>query len=92
MAMFPCDFPGCDKSRLKKHTHFIGDMGKSSREIADYVAFAQMRGESVQIPGGSADDMAIFMTARVTKGRKLNAKEAEAYRKKLAEQIKKGKR
>ena len=84
---FPCAVPGCKKSKLNKHTHFIGDIsrtGADTRMIADMIAFAQMRGEPVpQIPGGSKDDMNLFLKGQVKQGNK----EAKEFRKRVSREL-----
>jgi hypothetical protein len=81
---FKCGIDGCKKSKLQKHTHTVGDLGLSRSTIEQYRVFAQMRGEALSIPGGSADDMAHYMTNQVRE----NSKEAKKFREKLAKEVK----
>jgi hypothetical protein len=79
---FKCGINGCKKSKLQKHVHTSGDLSRSEldrRLVADYVAFAQMRGEPISIPGGSKDDMNMFMKKRLSDG----AKQAKKFRRGL---------
>jgi hypothetical protein len=78
---FKCGIDGCKKSKLQKHTHTSGDFRNYGDRalIESYRVFAQMRGESVQIPGGSADDMAHYMTSKM----KMNKRQARNFRKNL---------
>ena len=80
-----CGIDGCKKGKLRPHTHVIGDISRSGADrqlIAKYAEFAKMRGESVAIPGGSADDMNMFMKKRLKDGEKEAKKFREELRKK----------
>jgi hypothetical protein len=81
---FKCGIGGCKKSKLQRHDHVVGDLGLSRETIEEYRVFAQMRKESMSIPGGSAADMAHYMTNQV----KENSKEAKKFREKLAKEVK----
>lgn len=95
---FPCGIDGCKKSKLRKHTHFLGDLSRSGADqalIAQLNEFARMRGESVQIPGGTVQDMNMFLKNRVTQEKKAkakadkeNLKKAKEFRDKLAKEKK----
>ena len=82
---FKCDICG----KMRKHTHFIGDMNRSSQDqryIADLIAFAQMRGESVSqysIPGGSMDDMRNNLRATF----KQEEKDAKEFRRRVSKEL-----
>ncbi len=79
---FPCDMPGCKKSKLRKHTHFIGDISRSGADrdlIARYAEMEKITGKKVPIPGGDVSDFNMFMAKRLKDG----AKEAARFRKNL---------
>lgn len=81
MGLFPCGINGCKKSKLTRHTHMIGEM----RNIADralieqYRIYAEMTGQPMSIPGGSAADMKHYMSSKV----KENDKKAKKFREEL---------
>lgn len=82
---FPCDVPGCNKSKLRKHTHFLGEMrnfGDQAR-IEQYRWYAEMTGQPMHIPGGSSEDMSHYMSNRV----KQNSKIAKEFRKKVSQEL-----
>ena len=80
-----CGINGCKKGKLRPHTHIMGDISRSGADknlIARYAEFAQMRGESVSIPGGSVDDMNMFMRKRLKDGEREAKKFRQELRKK----------
>lgn len=87
MTVFPwkCGINGCTKSKMKKHVHFEGELRNfGDRELVEsYRVWAQMRGESIQIPGGSADDMAHYMTKKM----RMNRKQAIEFRKRASREL-----
>lgn len=84
-----CGINGCKTSKLKRHTHMLGEMRgvATSQLIEQYRWYAEMTGQPLQIPGGSAEDMNRYMTSKVKKNSKL----AKEFRKKLADEQKKKK-
>lgn len=84
---FKCGIDGCKKSKLQKHVHVDGELRNFSDRalIESYRVWAQMRGESIQIPGGSADDMSHYMTSKM----KMNKRDARRFREEIAKQRKK---
>jgi hypothetical protein len=86
---FKCGIDGCKKSKLQKHTHYSGELRNYGDRalIESYRVWAEMRGESVSIPGGSASDMSHYMTSKM----QMNLKEARNFRNRIAEERKKKK-
>ena len=82
---FKCGIDGCKKSKLQKHTHQFGEMRNfgDRQLIEQYRIFAEMRGESVQIPGGSSQDMQQYMRTRVKEG----SKQAAEFRKQVSREF-----
>ncbi len=82
---FKCDICG----KIRKHTHFIGDLSRSGadqRYIEDMRAFAAMRGEpfsSYSIPGGSMSDITNTLRHQVAQGNK----EAKEFRKRVSREL-----
>lgn len=83
---FKCGVDGCKKSKLQRHTHFIGELrGAADNNVVEaYRVFAQMRGEPMSIPGGMPEDMNRYMTQKM----KINKREAKKFRKQLEEERK----
>ncbi len=79
-----CGIDGCTTSKLKRHTHTYGDLRNFGDRalIEQYRVFAQMRGEPIAIPGGSADDMSHYLRNQVKQGNK----EAAEFRKRISEE------
>jgi hypothetical protein len=81
MGFLECDVKGCKKSKLRKHTHMLGEL----RGAADYALieqyrwYAEMTGQPLSIPGGSSADMKRYMSSKV----KENDKLAKQFRKNL---------
>lgn len=77
-----CGINGCKKLKVQPHTHVMGSMGPDPELIETYRVWAQMRGESFNIPGGDGTEMNRYMTSRM----KISARDAKKFRQQLAKE------
>lgn len=79
-----CGIDGCKTSKLKRHTHTFGELRGVATDalIEQYRWYAQMTGQPMNIPGGSASDMKNYMTAKVKNNDKLAKKFRQNLKKK----------
>ncbi len=85
-----CGFQGCKKGKYRPHTHMVGMeiMGVSASDVQRAKEYAQMRGEKPHIPGGSPEDMRIYVRDAVAAGNR----EAAEFRKRISQEFEEMKR
>lgn len=78
-----CGINGCKKLKVQPHVHTSGGMGADPEVVETYRIWAQMRGESLSIPGGDGTEANNYMVNRM----KIKAKDAKKFREQLSREI-----